>query len=148
MTSDPLLLKVLLRNDLSSFIQKAFHTVSPADAYLHNWHIDLLAWKLEQCVDGQIKRLIITLPPRNLKSICASVAFPAWVLGKDPTKRIICASYANELAAKHARDCRAVMTSDWYRKAFPQTRLDPLKNTEFEFATTRRGFRLATSVGG
>ena len=54
----------------------------------------------------QLRRLIITLPPRNLKSICASVAFPAFALGHDPTLRIVCASYAQDLAAKHARDCR------------------------------------------
>ena len=90
----------------------------------------------------------MTLPPRNLKSICASVAFPAWALGHDPTLRIICASYSSELAAKHARDCRAVMESPWYRQVFPKTRLDRAKTAEMEFATTARGFRLATSVGG
>ena len=83
-----------------------------------------------------------------MKSICASVAFPAYILGRDPTRRIICASYSQELADKHARDCRAVMTSDWYRRVFPRTRIDPRKNAEGEFATTAGGFRLATSVGG
>jgi predicted phage terminase large subunit-like protein len=97
---------------------------------------------------GDITRLIITLPPRSLKSICASVAFPAWALGHDPALRVICASYASELAAKHARDCRAVMESTWYREVFPKTRIDPAKNSELEFATRRQGFRLATSVGG
>jgi hypothetical protein len=92
--------------------------------------------------------LLITIPPRHLKSICTSVAFPAWMLGHDPTRRIICASYSNDLATKHARDCRAVMEADWYQRVFPGSRLDPEKNAELEFATTRRGFRYATSVGG
>jgi predicted phage terminase large subunit-like protein len=116
--------------------------------YQDSQHIHAIAWRLEQCLRGDIKRLIITLPPRHLKSICASVAFPAWVLGQDPGKRIICASYSNELAEKHARDCRAVMNCAWYREAFPDTRLDPNKNAALEFATTDRGFRLTTSVGG
>jgi predicted phage terminase large subunit-like protein len=70
------------------------------------------------------------------------------MLGRDPTKRIICVSYSQELAVKHANDCRTVMNSPWYRRAFPHTRIDPGKNTETEFMTTQRGFRLSTSVGG
>jgi predicted phage terminase large subunit-like protein len=97
---------------------------------------------------GDTQRLIITMPPRYLKSICASVAFPAWVLGHDPTQQIICVSYAQDLATKHGNDCRAVMTSDWYGRVFPGTEIDPSKNTETEFITTARGLRLATSVGG
>ena len=142
------LLNLSLRQDPAAFIHRSFQTVSPGIEYQHNWHIDVIARHLEQCRRGDIKRLIITLPPRHLKSICASVAFPAWVLGHDPVRRIICASYSNELAEKHARDCRALMESAWYRDVFPKTRLDPSKNTAFEFATTARGFRLATSVGG
>ena len=141
-------LNAALRQDLSAFIHRTFQTVMPSGVYLHNWHIDAMAWHLEQCFEGTIKRLIITLPPRNLKSICASVAFPAWVLGRDPSRRIITASYANELAAKHARDCRSVMESDWYKRTFRGARLNPRKNTELEFETTRQGGRFATSLGG
>ncbi len=141
-------LQVALRYDLASFIQRSFQTIVPAADYLDNWHIDAIAWHLQQCFDGRIKRLIITLPPRNLKSICASVAFPAWVLGRDPTRRIICASYANELTAMHARDCRTVMESAWYRSVFPRTRLNPKKSAELEFETTRQGYRYGTSLGG
>ncbi len=147
--SDPArCLRALLRRDLTSFVQKAFYTVAPARPYNHNWHIDTIAWHLERCLRGDIKRLIITVPPRHLKSICASVAFPAWAFGSDPSLRIIAASYSTELARKHALDCRAVMESSWYRQVFPRTRLHPDKNTELEFMTTARGFRLATSVGG
>ncbi len=145
---DARILRALLRQDLVSFIQKVFVTVSPGDEYQPNWHIDAIAWRLQQCLDGEIKRLIITVPPRSLKSICASVAFPAWALGHDPTSRIICASYSGELARKHALDFRAVMKAPWYKGTFPGTRLDPNKNTEFEVMTTKRGFRLATSIGG
>jgi predicted phage terminase large subunit-like protein len=107
-----------------------------------------MAYHLEQCASGAIKRLIITLPPRYGKSICASVAFPAFVLGRDPSKRIICASYSENLAGKHAGDCRAVMESDWYRAAFPETRISREKNTELNYVTTRQGYRYSTSVGG
>jgi len=93
-------------------------------------------------------RLIVNLPPRSLKSIAASVALPAWLLGHNPSCRVIAASYADELARKHARDTRIIVESEWYRRVFPATRVDPRKNTETELATTRHGFRLATSVGG
>lgn len=146
--SDRRLLIAIIRTHLSSFVQKAFQTVSPGDVYSHNWHIDAIAWALHQCLERRIKRLIITLPPRSLKSIAVSVAFPAFVLGKDSTQRIVCVSYSQELANRHARDCRAVMVSDFYRRIFPRTRLDRDKNTQAEFTTTRRGFRMATSVGG
>ncbi|MCB9617761.1 MAG: phage terminase large subunit, partial [Sandaracinus sp.] len=72
----------------------------------------------------------------------------AFVLGHDPTRRIVCASYAQDLTAKHARDCRNVIESAWYKQLFPRTRIDPRKNTELEFETTARGGRLGTSVGG
>ena len=107
-----------------------------------------MAWHLEQCAKGAIKRLLITLPPRYGKSICASVAFPAWVLGRDPSKRIICASYSENLASKYAGDCRTVMESDWYRNAFPGTRISRDKNMELNYVTTRHGGRYSTSVGG
>ena len=142
------MLEAALRQDLSSFIRKTFGTVVGEREYRHNWHIEALAWHLQQCLFGDIKRLIITLPPRNLKSIAASVAFPAWALGHDPSLRIICASYAAELMTKHARDCRSVMQSDWYRGIFPRTRIAAAKNTETEFMTTRKGYRLGTSIGG
>jgi hypothetical protein len=66
-------------------------------------------------LNGDIKRLIITVPPRSLKS-SSSVAFPAFVLGHDPTRRIICVSYAEGLARKHANGCRAIMRSTLYNR--------------------------------
>ena len=138
--------EALLRSHLSSFIAKAFQVVSPGDEFVANWHIDVVADALEQSYRREIKRLAVTMPPRSLKSIAASIAFPAWALGLDPTLRIICASYSSELAAKFARDCRAVMESSWYRQTFPGTRL--VRSAELNLETTRKGGRIATSVGG
>jgi hypothetical protein len=88
------------------------------------------------------------MPPRSLKSISASIAFPAFVLGLDPGRRIICASYSGDLAKKHSNDFRAVLEPSWYKSTFPITRIGPFKNTETEIELTARGFRMATSVGG
>ncbi len=91
--------------------------------------------------------LIVNLPPRYLKSLLASVAFPAWCLGHDPSAQILCVSYAQDLADKLSRDCRQILASGWYREVFP-TRLSPQRAAMPEFDTTAQGCRLATSVGG
>ncbi len=148
MTTDRQTLNALLRKDLNYFTRRTFQTVVPGQQFLENWHIEAIAYHLELCRRREIRRLIITLPPRNLKSITASVAFPAFALGHDPSLRIVCASYSQDLAAKHARDFRTVLESAWYQSLFPHTRIDQRKNTEGEIATTAQGYRLSTSVGG
>jgi hypothetical protein len=80
-----------------------------------NWHIEVIAAKLTAVREGKIRRLIINLPPRHLKSLLASIAFPAWCLGHDPSAQILCVSYAQDLADKLARDCRSIIMSPWYR---------------------------------
>jgi len=137
----------LARQNLYYFIIRAFGILENGDNFVPNWHIELLADRLMRVDSGEIKRLLILLPPRNLKSFCASVAFPAWFMGRRPHARIVCASYANELSGKLARDSRTLIQSDWYRQVFP-TRLNPDKCAESEFETTRGGYRLSTSVGG
>jgi hypothetical protein len=76
-----------------------------------------------------------------------SIAFPAWCLGHDRSAQIRCVSYAQDLADKLARDCRSIMTSQWYRQIF-RTRLAAHRQPVQEFITTARGYRLATSNGG
>lgn len=137
-----------LRNDLPLFIGKSAKTLAPGKAFLMNWHIEAMAWHMELIRMGKLRRLIINMPPRSLKSIAASIAFPAYCLGLDPTRRIICVTYGNDLSVKLANDFRALVGALWYRSAFPGMRLSKVKNTEAEVVTTRGGFRLATSVGG
>jgi predicted phage terminase large subunit-like protein len=145
---DPRLVAALLRRDFYSFVRASFPIVSAQGAFLPNWQVEAIAFALTRVLKGEIKRLIITVPPRSLKSICTSVALPAFALGHDPTRRFICVSYSEALARKHANDCRALMRSPVYQRLFPRTRISPAKDTETEFATTAGGYRLATSVGG
>ena len=141
-------LEKLLQEDFSVFVRKVFETVSPGDEFLPNWHIDAMTCEAERIVEGKTKRLLVTVPPRHLKSIIFSVALPAFRLGRDPSARVICVSYSNALAVKHANDFRAVLSSSWYQRAFPGTRLSRTKNTEDETMTTALGYRLATSITG
>ena len=113
-----------------------------------NWHISAIAHALEQVRLGKIKRLIINLPPRSFKSLICSVAFPAFVLGHDPTKRFIVASYGADLAVKLGNDFRMIVNTPQYRAIFPAMRISAMKNTQTEVVTTLNGFRLGASVDG
>jgi hypothetical protein len=143
------LVNAIYRTTFGAFTYRAFEAINPGQRLIANWHIDLLCYQLQQMVNGDYrKRLVINLPPRTLKSFIVSVALPAWLLGRAPSTRIICASYSDELAAKFSRDCRALLETPFYKSVFPATRLNPKKASEAEFETTKRGSRLATSVGG
>jgi len=104
--------------------------------------------KVEDCRRGNLRRLIVNVPPRYLKSHLTSISFAAWLLGHDPGTQIVCASYAQDLADKLAADCRSVMSAAWYLDLFPMTRLMTTRHAIHDFATTAKGFRLATSIGG
>src|SRR5246127_5479644 len=139
--------EAVLRHDFATFVARCFHELNPQAELAMNWHIEVIAAALTAVQQGKIRRLIVNLPPRHLKSLLASVAFPAWCLGHDPSAQILCVSYAQDLADKLSRDCRHIVASDWYRTLF-STRLSPQRAAMPEFDTTAQGCRLATSVGG
>ncbi len=133
-------------SDLSVFLKQAFDTVYPNKDYMDNWHIDAIVYCQEQCIEGQMPRLMINMPPRHLKSFIASVALPAFILAHDPTAKIICISYSDDLSKKLALDFRRIVESKWYQMLFPN--VASIKSTQNEFVTTGGGSRFATSVGG
>lgn len=137
-----------MRTKLAPFIKKVFETVDPGAVYSHNWHIDLISEYLEACYHRQIMQLIVNVPPRFLKSMCVSVAFPAWAFGQDPSERILSASGVASLATKHSMDCRKVLKEDWYRNTFPELQLTEHQDAKNRYETTKGGHRIATSVGG
>jgi hypothetical protein len=147
MKLDPRDVLTFYRTTFSLFATKAFTIVNPGQTFVGTGAFLAMAHALAEVEAGRMQRLLITVPPRSGKSLLASIALPAYILGRDPTRRIICASYSGELAAKLARDCRTVMTDRSYRLLFPGTVMAG-KNTESEFETSRGGFRYATSVGG
>ena len=143
--TDAAALDALLRTRLAAFTRKAFAAVDPGTPYLHNWHVDLIAEYLEACTRREIKRLVINIPPRYAKSNTVTVAWPAWLMGRNPAERILATSYAHKLALKHSRDCRLVMAADWYQRVFPGTRIT--EDKQEKYVTTLRGHRQAVSVG-
>jgi predicted phage terminase large subunit-like protein len=134
------------RTDFIGFFQSAFHVLEPGSTLNLNWHHYTIAYYLELVRRGVIKRLIILAPPRLLKSLMASVAFPAWVLGHDPTARIIGISHGSDLQIKFNNEFRRLVESPRYRTLFPA--METTKNTETEVHTSRGGYRFARSVEG
>jgi hypothetical protein len=138
----------LLRSDFPAFLQRVFLELEPGALLKWGWYLDAMVYRLMRCYSGDTKRLLLLVPPRHLKSLMVSVAYPAWVLGHDPTQRIICASYSNDLATTLSTKTRLIMSTDWYQAAFPNTRLVASPNTQSAFQTTEHGGRLAVSLGG
>jgi predicted phage terminase large subunit-like protein len=141
-----LALQALLAKDLTAFTEFAFRVVRPGVPLKRNWHLEAVTYKLSQVAKGHVRRLIITLPPRSLKSLCASVALPAWFLGHNPWERVVVVSYSDFLSRHHANDFRRVVNHPLYQATFPAMRLD--RDTDREITTTERGKRIATSIDG
>ena len=143
----PAEVEAALRSDFYSFLVCAFADRNGAAAFVPGWHIEVMAARLAAVSEGGAKRLIVNVPPRHLKSLAASIALPAWLLGRDPELQIVNATYAQDLSDVFARDCRALMASAWYKALFA-TRLRAARPPLRELVTTRGGSRIATSVGG
>src|SRR5436190_11445147 len=141
-----LLFRALLEEHLMSFTQFAFGVIRPGIPFRPNWHLEAMTHKLSQVASGEVRRLIINVPPRNLKSLCASVALPAWFLGKNPSERVIVASYSDHLSRTHSNDFRRLVNDPIYQATFPAMRIE--RESDREIMTTRRGKRIATSLEG
>jgi predicted phage terminase large subunit-like protein len=141
-----LVFQALLAQDLIAFSEFAFGVVRPGLVFKPNWHLEAVAEKLSQVARGEVRRLIITLPPRNLKSLYASVCLPAWFLGHNPSERVVVVSYSDFLSRTHANDFRLLVKHPLYQATFPAMRLE--RDTDREITTTKRGKRIATSLEG
>ena len=137
----------ILRSDFGFFAQRCFSELNPQAAFATNWHLDIIAANLTAVREGRIRRLIINLPPRHLKSLMASIAFPAWCLGHGPSA----SDPLRQLCPRSRRQTRPRLPQHHdepgYQQVFP-TRLALHRQAVQEFITTRQGYRLATSTGG
>ncbi len=115
-------------------------------AYIPAPHHALIAEKLEAVERGEIKRLMITMPPRHGKSELASRRFPAWYIGRNPGKQIIAASYNSDLAADFGREVRNIVSSPEYNKLFSTT-LAADSQAANRWHTDAGGMYVAAGVG-
>lgn len=137
----------VLRHDLCAFIHRSFLELNAGKLFHHNWHLEVLAEKLEDVRTGRCRRLIVNVPPRHLKSHAISIAFPAWVLGHDPTKQLLSITYAQDFTESLARQSRSLMQSQFYQALF-DTRISKGREAISDFETAEGGYRLSTSIGG
>ncbi len=141
----------LCRDSLFDFVQRFWSSIIP-EKPVWNWHIEYLCGELQAIAERVFKRepkkhdLIINISPGTTKSTICSIMFPAWCWTRDPTIHSICGSYAFPLALELATYCIRVLTSDKYRRLFPEVELDA--EAKGLVRTTKGGRRIATSTGG
>ncbi len=146
--SDYQTFQALCREKFAAFAQKSFGIIEPGTDFETNWHIECISEHLEACYRGEIKRLIINIPPRSLKSFSVAQAFPAWVMGKNSSQKFIMASYAYSLAEDNVRKCRTIMRDDWYKSTFPLTEISADQDQKHHFETTQGGMYYGAGLGG
>lgn len=115
--------------------------------YKPSWHHESLGKALEMVENGQIKRLIIQMPPRHGKSQLASINFPAWYMGRNPDKEIIASSYSSDLAQDFGAKTRDLINGDSYHNIF-KTRLRADEQARGKWRTLEGGTYISTGVGG
>jgi predicted phage terminase large subunit-like protein len=135
------------RRSLAAFIRQAWPLVE-ATPLVWNWHIDALCAHLEAVTRGEIRKLLINVPPGCMKSLVTGVFWPTWEWATQPTLRYLCASYSDSLTIRDNVRSRDIVTSRWYREHFPAVQLRADQNQKIRFDTTAGGWRIATSVGG
>lgn len=116
--------------------------------FIHGRHHAKMAAAFERVANGEIKRLIINMPPRHTKSEFASYLLPAWYLGRFPQKKIIQTSHTAELAVGFGRKVRNLVDSDVYKTVFPEVALQADSKAAGRWATNKNGEYFAIGVGG
>ena len=135
------------RRKLSEFVGQAWHVLEPETDYKHGWHIGAICEHLEAVSSGQIKKLVINVPPGHMKSLTTCVFWNAWDWIDKPYLRWLFASYAGHLSVRDSRKTRDLVLSPWYQDRWGD-RFSLTKETEAYIETSKTGFRVATSTGG
>ena len=110
-------------------------------------HHKIIAEKLERVASGELKRLIVNMPPRHTKSEFASYLFPAWMIGKNPDMKIIQATHTTELAVGFGRKVKNLLERDEYQEIFSESRLAADSKASGRWDTARGGMYYAVGVG-
>ena len=116
--------------------------------FIEGAHHKIYAEKLQAVADGKIKRLIINMPPRHTKSEFASYLFPTWLMGRDPTKKIIQATHTAELAVGFGRKVKNLIENEDFQDIFPDVKLAVDAKASGRWSTNAGGEYYAVGVGG
>jgi predicted phage terminase large subunit-like protein len=139
----------LATRSLREFVEQAWRIVEPATPFVPGWHIYAIIDHLEAVSRGEIRNLLINVPPRHMKSLLVSVFWPAWEWIRCPERRWLFSSYAFGLSMRDSLKCRRLIESPWYQSRWgDRYALTVDQNTKSRFDNNRSGYRLSTSVGG
>jgi len=136
---------------LATFFRRAWHVLEPSQPLKWGWALDAICDHLQAVTAGDIKRLIITVPPGLAKSLSTCVFWPAWEWGPHgaPHLKHLAFSYSDKLSTRDNRRCRLLVSSVWYRERWGSVfGLTRDQNEKVNFENTRGGWRLAASIGG
>src|ERR1700682_1533436 len=134
---------------LREFVVQAWPVLEPTTHFVPGWHLDAICEHLEAITLGQIRNLLITVPPRHMKSLAVSVFWPCWEWLRWPERRWLYASYAETLSIRDSLQCRRLIQSPWYRRGWADRFvLTGDQNEKRRFENNRSGYRIASSVGG
>ena len=117
-------------------------------AFIGGRHHEIMAESFERVANGELKRLIINMPPRHTKSEFASYLFPAWYLGKYPEKKIIQTAHTAELAVGFGRKVRNLINQEDFQEIFPGIELSSDSKAAGRWNTNKKGDYFAIGVGG
>ena len=129
-------------NDFMPFVREMW------SAFIHGKHHEIMADAFKRVVKGDLKRLIINMPPRHTKSEFASYLLPAWFLGKYPDKKIIQTAHTAELAVGFGRKVRNLVNSTDFKDIFPDVSLQSDSKAAGRWNTNKGGEYFAIGVGG
>jgi len=141
---------ILSEKLLREFIKCAWRIIEPKP-FVGNWHIDAVCEHLEAVTHGQIRNLIINIPPRHTKSMTVSVMWPAWEWGpkNQPQTRWLFTSYGSDLSVRDSVKCRRLIQSSWYQALWGNRfYLMGDQNAKERYNNNKNGYRIASSVGG
>lgn len=139
----------LAERRLRHFVRQAWGVIEPFSPFKPNWHLDAISDHLEAVEAGEIRNLLVTMPPRMGKSLTISVFYPAWRWINQPGMRFLYASYSQDLATLHSVATRRVVASEWYQARWADRfQLADDANLKTRFENDQRGARFSTSVGG
>lgn len=149
----PSIERAIAEDSFHWFVRFAWHTIEPG-AFVDGQHIRLICEHLQTLAEeiaGEtptIRREIICLPPRHMKSRLVSIFWPAWCWTRWPHLRFLFSSHTDALSTDHAVNSRRVIESDWYRSLWSDWKLESNQNVKHYFVNSKGGFRFSTSTGG
>jgi len=136
------------RYNFKQFVTSAWHIIEPGRAFVPGWHLDAIAEHLQAVSEGQIKRLLVNMPPRHGKSSLISALWSAWLLLNNPAIRLLCGSYALNLATRDNLKVRRIVKSPWFQQRYGHLfTIVKDQDAKMKFETNKLGYRMVTSVG-